>query len=100
MRGTVPHLKLDIIRDVEQIVNILQNDKVKAAKYRKIADTKFLKGSVTVLIATEPFELGVDNSKSKQVIWISARRNLGVLLQEFDQAGRKAGMVASGFSIL
>ena len=95
---------MDYVRDVEQIVGILQNNNVKAAKYtgqmtledRAAAETKFLKGDIPVLIATESFELGVDNPKVKQVIQIGAPRNLGVLLQEFGQAGRKAGMIASG----
>ena len=96
---------LDFVRDVEQIVSILQTDKMKVAKYtgqmtledRTSAETKFSKGDVPVLVATEAFELGVDNPKVKQVIRIGAPRNLGVLLQEFGRAGRKAGMVAKGF---
>ena len=93
---------LDFVRDAEQIVGILQTDKVKAAKYtgqmtledRTLAETKFSKGDIPVLVATESFELGVDNPKVKQVIWIGTPRNLGVLLQEFGRAGRKAGTVA------
>jgi len=97
-------IDLDFVRDVEQIVSILQTDKVKAAKYtgqmkledRTSTEAKFSKGDIPVLVATESFELGVDNPKVKQVIRIGAPRNLGVLLQEFGRAGRKAGAVAKG----
>ena len=66
---------------------------------RTSAETKFSKGDIPILVATESFELGVDNPKVKQVIRIGAPRNLGVLLQEFGRAGRKAGTVAKGISI-
>lgn len=90
---------MDFVGDVEQIADILQADKVTAAKYtgqmnledRTSMETKFLKGDIPVLVATESFELGVDNPKVKEVVWIDAPRNLGVLLQEFGSAGRKAG---------
>jgi len=90
---------LDFVRDVEQIVGILQTDKVKAAKYtgqmkledRTSTETKFSKGDIPVLVAIESSELGVDNPK---VIRIGAPRILGVLLQEFGRAGRKAGAIA------
>ena len=63
---------------------------------RQQADRKFLKGDLTVLIATESFELGVDNPNISQVIRIGCPRNLGVLLQEVGHAGRKEQSSANG----
>ena len=59
------------------------------------AESKFLKGDISVLVATEAFELGVDNPRVTQVVRIGCPRNLGVLLQEFGRAGRKEGMIAN-----
>ena len=68
-----------------------------ALEDRMSAENRFLKGDTSVLVATESFELGVDNSRVSQVVRIGCPRNLGVLLQEFGRAGRKEGMVAKAF---
>ena len=94
---------LDFVRDVEQMTELLNNNKVKALKYtgkmalqdKVQAESKFLKGDASVLVATEAFELGVDNPRVTQVVRVGCPRNLGVLLQEFGRAGRKEGMVAN-----
>jgi len=97
-------LYLDFVRDVEDVTDFLRRDGVKAGKYtgqmdikdRKHAEQNFLKGDITVLVATESYELGVDNPNIDQVIRIGCPRNLGVLLQEFGRAGRTPDTVASG----
>ena len=94
---------LDFVRDVEQMTELLTNNKVKAIKYtgkmalqdKVQAESKFLKGDASVLVATEAFELGVDNPRVTQVVRVGCPRNLGVLLQEFGRAGRKEGMIAN-----
>ena len=94
---------LDFVRDVEQMTELLTNNKVKAIKYtgkmalqdKVQAESKFLKGDASVLVATEAFELGVDNPRVTQVVRVGCPRNLGVLLQEFGWAGRKEGMIAN-----
>ena len=81
---------LDFVRDVDEVTDILRQYGCKVGKYtgqmsvddRQQADRKFFKGDLTVLIATESFELGVDNPNISQVIRIGCPRNLGVLLQE------------------
>ena len=57
-------------------------------------------GDLTVLIATESFELGVDNPNITQVIRIGCPRNLGVLLQELGRAGRKEQSSANGLLLV
>ena len=77
-------------------ISVLQQSNFEAGKYtgkmtvedRKQADCKLLQGELSVLVATESFELGVDNPSINQVIRIGCPRNLGVLLQEFGRAGR------------
>ena len=49
-----------------------------------------------MLVATESFELGVDNLNTTQVIRIGCPRNLGILLQELGRAGRSPGSIAKG----
>ena len=96
-------VSLDFVGNVEQMTALLNNNKVKALKYtgkmalqdKVQAESKFLKGDASVLVATEAFELGVDNPKVTQVVRAGCPRNLGVLLQEFGWAGRKEGMVAN-----
>ena len=96
---------LDFVRDVEQMTDLLNKNNVSAIKYtgqmaledRVSAENRFLKGDTSVLVATESFELGVDNPRITQVVRIGCPRNLGVLLQEFGRAGRKEGMVANAF---
>ena len=81
---------LDFVNDVDEVTDILCQGGCKVGKYtgqmsiddRQQADRKFLAGDLTVLIATESFELGVDNPNITQVIRIGCPRNLGVLLQE------------------
>ena len=97
-------LYLDFVKDVEEVVEILRKDGIKAGKYtgqmtvedRKQSEKLFLQGDISVLVATESYELGVDNPNINQVIRIGCPRNLGVLLQELGRAGRKPGSVATG----
>ena len=63
---------------------------------RKQVDRKFFRGEISVLVATESYELGVDNPNVSQVIRIGCPRNLGVLLQEMGRAGRRPGAKANG----
>lgn len=55
---------------------------------RKQADQNLLWGDTSVLVATESYELVVDNPNISQVIRIDCPHNLGVLLQELGRAGR------------
>ena len=104
MNGRSTVLYLDFVRDVEDVSEFLKQEGVKAGKYtgkmsvedRKQAEKKFLQGDIAVLVATESYELGVDNPNISQVIRIGCPRNLGVLLQELGRAGRKPNTVASG----
>lgn len=61
---------------------------------RKQTDKKFLQGETSLLVATESYELGVNNPNINQVIRIGYPRNLGVLLQELGRAGRNTGSLA------
>ena len=96
---------LDFVSDVEQMTELLKKNKTTALKYtgnvrfeeRVSVEERLLKGDASVLVATESYELGVDNPRNTQVIRIGCPRNLGVLLQEFGHAGRKDGMVANAF---
>ena len=80
----------DFVRDVDEVTDILRQGGCKVGKYtcqmsvddRQQADRKFLAGDLTELIATESFELGVDNPNISQVIRIGCPQNLAVLLQE------------------
>ena len=84
------------------LCELLNTNSVKAIKYtgkmalqdKVQAEHRFLKGVISVLVATEAFELGVDNPRITQVVRIGCPRNLGVLLQEFGCADRKEGMIA------
>lgn len=79
---------LDFIKDVDEVSELLQSSLKLVGKYtgqfsveeRKLADHKFFVGDLTVLVATESFELGVDNPNINQLIRIGCSRNLGVLL--------------------
>ena len=92
---------LDFVKDVEEVADKLRLNGCKAGKYtgqmtvddRKQVDRKFLRGEISVLVATESYELGVDNPNVSQVIRIV---NLGVLLQEMGRAGRRPGAKANG----
>lgn len=53
-------------------------------------------GDLAVLVATESFELGVDNPNINQVVRIGCPRNLGVVLQEVGRAGRQKHSIANG----
>jgi len=96
---------LDFVSDVEQMTELLNKSVTSSIKYtghmklddRVLIDRRFLKGEAPVLVATEAYELGVDNHNITQVVRIGCPRNLGVLLQEFGRAGRKEGMVANVF---
>ena len=69
-------LYLDFIRDVEDDNEFLKQDGTKVGKYTgqmhiedwKQAEKKFLQGKITVLVATESTELGVDNPNISQAI--------------------------------
>ena len=95
---------LDFVKDVEEVADKLQLNGCKVGKYtgqmtvddRKQVDRRFLRGEIRVLIATESYELGVDNPNVSQVIRIGCPRNLGVLLQEMGRAGRSPGAKANG----
>jgi len=62
---------LDFMRNVKQMTELLNNNSVKAIKYtgkmalqdKVQAESRFLKGDISVLVATEPFEFGVDNPR-------------------------------------
>jgi len=51
---------------------------------------------MSVLVATESYELGVDNPNVSKIIRIGCPRNLGVFLQEVGRTGRKADCTANG----
>ena len=95
---------LDFVKDVEEVADKLRLNGCKADKYtgqmtvddRKQVDRKLLRGEISVLVATESYELGVDNPNVSQVIRIGCPRNLGVLLQEMGRAGRRPGAKANG----
>ena len=97
-------LYLDFAKDVEEITDILRQKNVKAGRYtgqisvsdQKQADKMFQQGETSVLVATESYELGVDNPNVNQVIRIGCPRNLGVFLQEIGRAGRKPDCTAQG----
>ena len=55
-----------------------------------------MQGDVSVLVATESYELGVDNPNINEVIRIGCPCNIRVLLQELGRAGRKPGSVVTG----
>ena len=86
---------LDFVKDVEEISELLKQSGFKVGKYtgqitvedRRKADRKLLNGELSVLVATESFELGVDNPNINQVVRIGCPRNNCVLLQEVE--GRK-----------
>ena len=93
-------LYVDFIRDVEQVVQQFCSKGVKAAKCHgnmKIEgrERHFYREEFPVLVATESFELGVDNPNITQLIRVGSPRNLGVLLQEFGRGGRKPGASAN-----
>ena len=87
---------LDYVRDVDEVSELLKQCSFKVDKYtgkmsveeQKLADQKFLVGDLSVLVATESFELGVDNPNINQVVQIGCPRNLGMLLQEVGRAKR------------
>ena len=98
-------LYLDYVRDVEQVVDVFHDHGIKATKYtgrmtvneRCEPERAFLEGRTSILVATESFELGVNNPNINEVIRVGAPRNLGVLLQEFGRVGRKAGVLANAY---
>ena len=92
---------LDFVKDVEEVADKLRLNGCKVGKYtgqvtvddRKQVDRRFLRREIKVLIATESYELGVDNPNVSQVIRIGCPRNLG---QEMGRAGRRIGAKANG----
>ena len=97
-------LYLDFAKDVKEITDILKQKNIKAGRYtgqisvsdQKKADVMFQQGETSVLVATESYELGVDNPNVNQVIRIGCPRNIGVFLQEIGRAGRKPDYTAQG----
>ena len=95
---------LDFVKDVVEVADTLTEDGIKVGRYigqmnvndRKLADKKFFQDDTSVLVATESFELGIDNPNVTQVIRIGCPLNLGVLLQELGRAGRNPGSIAKG----
>ena len=63
---------------------------------KKNVDYKLFQGSISVLVATEAYELGVDNPNINQIIRFGCPRNLGVFLQEIGRAGRSPDSIANG----
>ena len=104
LNGCSTVVYLDFVKDVEEVAEKLRSNGYKAGKYtgqmpvddRKQADRKFLRGDISIFVATESYELGVDNPNVPQVIRIGCPRNLGVLLQELGRAGRRPGAKAKG----
>jgi len=104
LNGCSTVIYLDFVKDVEEVADKLRSNGYKAGKYtgqmtvddRKLADKKFFRGDVNILVATESYELGVDNPNVSQIIRIGCPRNLGVLLQELGRAGRRPGTKANG----
>jgi len=66
---------LDFVKDVDEIVDILQNG-FKAGKYigkmrvedKRNVDSKFRQGSISAIGATVAYKLGVDNQNINQVV--------------------------------
>jgi len=92
---------LDFVRDVEEVTKILRQDKLKVESYtgemevidKQKADRKFLQEEVSIMVATEAYELGVDNPNISKVVRIGCKRNLGVFLQVVGRAGRKPSWI-------
>ena len=97
-------LYLDFVKDVEDVTDVIKRGDVNVGKYTgqmkvpvcEEIEKTFLQGNYSVLVATEAYELGVDNPNITQVIRIGCPRNLGVLLQELGRAGRKPNSTALG----
>ena len=81
---------LDFVKDVEEATELLRKENFVVDKYtgqmsvwdREKVDRKFSQGEISLLVATESYELGVDNPNISKVLRIGCPRNLGVLLQE------------------
>ena len=102
-RGSVVYL--DFVKDVEEVSELLKQVGFKVGKFtgkmqiedRKRADQKLSNGELSVLVATESYELGVDNPNIiYQVVRIGCPHNLSVLLQEIGRAGRQDNSIANG----
>jgi len=111
LEGIKPFIKdnsavvyLDFVKDVNEVTELLRQEKFKVERYtgemevidKQKAERKFLQGEVSVMVATEAYELGVDNPNIAKVVRIGCPRNLGVFLQEVGRAGRKPGSIAEG----
>lgn len=101
-RSTVCYL--DFVRDVDEVVHILQSDGFKVGKYigemnveeKSKVEHNLRQGSILAIVATESYELSVDNPNINQIVRIGCPRNLGVFLQEIGRAGRSPDSTASG----
>ena len=101
-QGSVVYL--DFVKDVEEVSELLKQAGLKVGKFtgkiqiedRKRADQKLLNEELSVLVATESYELGVDNPNIYQVVRIGCHGNLSVFLQEVGRAGRKDSSIANG----
>ena len=95
---------LDFVKDVEEVTELLRKENFAVDKYtgqmsacdREKVDRKFSQDEISLLVATESYELGVDNPNISKVLRIGCPRNLGVLLQEVGRAGRAPGSTAEG----
>lgn len=98
---------LDFVKDVNEVVDILQNDGIKVGKYigdmkidkKKNVDHKLLQGSISVQVTNKAYELGVDNPNINQIIRFGCPCNLGVFLQEIGHAGRSPDSTANGILV-
>ena len=89
---------------MKEVTKILRQDRWKVESYtgemevfdKQKADRKFLQEEVSIMVATEAYELGVDNPNISKVVRIGCPTNLGVFLQEVGRAGRKPGSIAEG----
>ena len=75
-------------------MELLRQRSIKAGRYtgqisvneQKQTDKSFQQGEFSVLVATESYELGVDNPHINEVVRIGCPRNLGV----FSPGSRKS----------
>jgi len=99
---------LNFVRDVEEVSELLKQGGFIVGKYtgqmqikdRKWVGQKLCNGELSVLVATESYELGVDNPNIYQVVCIGCLRNLSVLLQEIGRAGRKNQSIINGLLLV
>jgi len=87
--SNVTVIYLDFVSDVEQMTELLNKSVTSAMKYtghmklddRVLIERRFLKGEAPVLVATEAYELGVDNPNITQVVRIGCPRNIDAFIE-------------------